>query len=357
MLFIHTADIHLGSRMDSRFPREIAERRRREMRETFERLCRYAQEKGAAAILLCGDVFDSDAPFKKDKEFFYGVISDHPQLDFLYLRGNHDTGEGFVGEAPQNLKLFGEEWSAFAFGDVVISGIEISPKNAVSMYSTLALDQDKTNVVMLHGQVSDNCGEDLICLKRLRDKNIDYLALGHVHKPSQKAQRLDSRGEWAYSGCLEGRGFDESGKRGFMELEIENGKVKSTFVPFASRIIEELELDISAAESSYGAEVLAQRALTLNPDGIYRLNLTGEVSFSGGELASDVASRLSGSCLYISVKDRTSQKLDLAQYENDATLKGEFVRTVMGDDSLNEDQKKRVIMAGLRALRGEEVEL
>jgi len=355
MLFIHTADIHLGSKMDSRFSREIAERRRREIRETFERLCRHAQEKGAAAILLCGDVFDSDNPYKKDKEFFYGVVSAFPQLDFLYLRGNHDSG-GFEGEMPSNLKLFGEEWTSYTYGDVVISGIEIKAKNALSMYSTLNLDESKTNIVMLHGQVSDDCGEDLICLKKLRDKSIDYLALGHVHKPTQKAQRLDSRGEWAYCGCLEGRGFDELGARGFMELEAQGGKVKSRFVPFASRVIEESEVDISSAESSYAAEVLVQESLHLEKDGIYRLNLVGEVDFSGGELARDVASRLSGACLYISVKDRTTQKLDLSRYEADTTLKGEFVRTVLADN-MDEEQKKRVIMVGLRALKGESIEL
>lgn len=41
MKIIHTADIHLGSRMDSRFSKEIANERKAELRNTFKRLVEY----------------------------------------------------------------------------------------------------------------------------------------------------------------------------------------------------------------------------------------------------------------------------------------------------------------------------
>ena len=82
---IHTADIHLGSRMDSRFSKEIAGERKAELRNTFKRLVEYAKENGVSVIMLCGDVFDSDRPFKKDKDFFYSVITANPDIDLLYL--------------------------------------------------------------------------------------------------------------------------------------------------------------------------------------------------------------------------------------------------------------------------------
>lgn len=97
MKIIHAADIHLGSKMDSRFPKEIAEKRKTEVRNTFRRLAKYAAENGVCAVLLAGDVFDSDIPFKKDKDFFYNVIENTPSVDFLYLRGNHDAAAGMRG--------------------------------------------------------------------------------------------------------------------------------------------------------------------------------------------------------------------------------------------------------------------
>ena len=42
------------------------------------------------------------------------------------------------------------------------------------------------------------------------------------------------------------------------------------------------------------------------------------------------------------------------RYMNDASLKGEFVRKVMGQD-MSENDKAYVIQTGLRALAGEEI--
>ena len=83
MKIIHTADIHLGSRMDSRFSKEIADERKAELRNTFKRLVEYAKENDVSVIMLCGDVFDSDRPFKKDKDFFYGVITANHDIEQL----------------------------------------------------------------------------------------------------------------------------------------------------------------------------------------------------------------------------------------------------------------------------------
>ena len=65
----------------------------------------YGRAVGVRAVLLCGDVFDSDRPFKKDKEFFYNAVKSHADTDFYYLRGNHDTSASYIEELP-NLKTF-----------------------------------------------------------------------------------------------------------------------------------------------------------------------------------------------------------------------------------------------------------
>lgn len=181
MKIIHAADIHLGSKMDSKFPKEIADKRKTEIRNTFSRMVDYATDNGVPVIILAGDVFDYDIPFKKDKDFFYSVVKKHPQIDFLYLKGNHDLG-GYVCEDIKNLKTFGSRWTAFEYGDIVISGIEMTGDNATSLYSSLELNPDKKNIIVLHGQIADTMGVEKVCLKKLRNKNIDYLALGHVHK-------------------------------------------------------------------------------------------------------------------------------------------------------------------------------
>ena len=82
MKIIHSADIHLGAPVGG-FPKEISEERKREVRNTFLRMVDYARENGVKVVLLAGDVFDRDKPFKKDVDFFYGVIENNPNIDFL----------------------------------------------------------------------------------------------------------------------------------------------------------------------------------------------------------------------------------------------------------------------------------
>ena len=248
MKIIHSADIHLGAPINS-FPKQVSDERKREVRNTFLRMVDFARQQGVAVIMLSGDVFDRDKPYKKDVDFFYGVVEKNPDIDFLYLRGNHDQ-EGEARELP-NLKTFSSAWQSYTYGDVVISGIELLPENASSLYSTLSLDAKKKNVVMLHGQVAGD-----INLIKLRDKNIDYLALGHIHEYSDG--EIDGRGRYAYSGCLEGRGFDETGKKGFILLDTSD-KLSYTFLPFSVRSIERIELDVSGLEEGEQWLVLRER--------------------------------------------------------------------------------------------------
>ena len=54
------------------------------------------------------------------------------------------------------------------------------------------------------------------------------------------------------------------------------------------------------------------------------------------------------------VKDRTTLRVDYSDYEKDASLKGEFIRMVLGSE-LSQEQKAEVIRCGILALSGEEI--
>lgn len=350
MKIIHAADLHLGSRLVSKFPANITEQRRAEVRNAFKRLVEYAEQNGVTAILLAGDVFDSDRPFKKDKELFYAVIAAHPQLQFYYLRGNHDVDTA-ADVACDNLHCFGTQWQSYQLDGVVISGLEMNGHNATALYSSLHLASDAVNLVMLHGEVSDGVGNGKINLKKFAGKNIDYLALGHIHKPSDG--RVDERGIYVYPGCLEGRGFDEMGEHGFVLLTIERGKVRHEFVPFASRTIIEQTVDITGCANAYAASQRVTAQVGFERRNLYRINLTGEIDFDAEDLAKEVQEYLPNACYFVDVKDQTKRRIDLADYAKDLSLRGEFVRTVMADVALNEAERQRIIAYGLRALSGE----
>lgn len=352
MKLIHCADVHLGSKMEATLPKSIADARKGEVRATFRRMISYATAQGISLILLSGDVFDSDRPFKRDKEFFYDAVKNNPEITFLYLRGNHDSRESYTEEGLPNLKTFPAEWQGYTFGNVTVWGLEMNPENATSFYSTLKTDPDAVNIVMLHGQVSSSAGPDKIVLNRLAEKGIDYLALGHVHSYTQGT--LDARGIWAYSGCPEGRGFDETGEKGFAVYDTEEKTV--TFVPFSKRVILERTADIGDAETVYQATEIARGALRCTPDDIVRLTLAGHAKFDTRGLARDIETYLAGECAYLSVKDRTRRAYRIEDYAGDVSLRGEFIRVVLASDRYTEEEKQKILATGLRALVDGEVD-
>ena len=332
----------------NKFPKVKAEERAREVRASFERMISYAKREGIDTILLAGDVFDNDRPFKKDKEFFYSAVRRNSEITFFYLRGNHDGNESYTEEI-ENLKTFNSTWTSYTLGwNVVLSGIEMDRNNALSMYSTLNLDPDNLNIVMLHGQAGESSGENKINLLRLKNKGIDYLALGHVHTQGKKA--IDERGVSVYSGCLEGRGFDETGKKGFMVYDTDTKEVN--FVPFAYRTIEEIDIDISGTQDGYGAAQKIKSEIHIDEKNLLRLNLVGEIDFVDETLAADVEKYISDICYFVSVKDKTRLKIDYSAFRDSLSLKGEFVRLVSGED-LDDEDRQKILDIGMKALSGE----
>ena len=59
---------------------------------------------------------------------------------------------------------------------------------------------------------------------------------------------------------------------------------------------------------------------------------------------------------YVKVYDETTLKIDTNDYMLDESLKGEYVRQVMMDGSISEEDKKIIIRYGLQAIAGEEVQ-
>ncbi len=341
--------------METGLTPEQARQRRGEICQTFGRLADRAAQEGVTALLIAGDLFDRSRVTAATVDWVLSVVEGHPTVDFLYLRGNHDESRrAFAGRTlPANLHTFSECWHSRRYGSIVISGVELTAANADSIYDTLTLNPEDTNLVMLHGQISTRSGENLVCLPRLRGKHIAYLALGHLHR--FQSGTLDGEGSWCYSGCLEGRGFDECGEKGYVSLEVEDHRVTARFVPFARRTLVELPVDITGLET------------------VPQLRQAMEGACSGVEGSSLVKFVLRGQCppesrrdlaflegifqerfYLVRIRDESRLALSPQDFLHDVSLRGEFVRQVMEAELPLED-RDRILTWGLQALRGEEV--
>ena len=360
MKIIHCADLHLDSKMETNLSKEKSRERKNEILITFERMVEYAKQNGVNIIIIAGDMFDKKTISVKAKKIVKNSIYTNPEIEFIYLKGNHDEA-GFFDqdeEIPTNLKMFtNNKWISYEYGDISISGIEFGSLDNYDIYNSLLLEKNKLNIVVMHGQESESNVKDkaeIINLKQLKNKNIDYLALGHIH--TYKQAKLDNRGIYCYSGCLEGRGFDECGEKGFVLLEIEDNKLTTQFVPFASRTLYEVYVDLTGiTENNKIEEKIIQETINIPNTSIIKIVLGGEAEIGEERDIDYLIKKFENRFYGLKIEDKPKRKIDYMKYQNDISLKGEFIRLVLKQEDLNEDEKSKIISTGIKALSGEEV--
>lgn len=351
MKIIHCADLHLGSRLTSLPSGEVRDQIKNEVREGLHSIVKYAKDNDIKIILFSGDVFDSNRPSLKDKSYFYDIVKSNPDITFYYLKGNHDIEESLTEEID-NLKTFNEEWTYYKNENIVISGIELSNNNRSSLYSTLSLNSEDINIVMMHGDLSSK-GKDFIDLKKLSNKNIDYLALGHIHKYSE--MKVDNRGKAVYSGCLVGRGFDELGEKGFVVLNIENNNITQTFVPIKSQLFLEKDIDLSKVKNLVETrDFVEDETKDIDKSSLLKIILKGKVDFPIADIDKDIERSLSKNFFFLKVYSEIKRKIDVDEYKKVLSLKGEFVRNVESNSDLSEEEKEEILDLGFKILNGEE---
>lgn len=370
MRLIHCADLHLDSNMTTHLSKEKAKERKAELLRTFSDMVEYAGEHEVDAILIAGDLFDRKNISATARGVVRNAIVNNPNIVFYYLQGNHDVRFFMEGEEdiPANLRRFDSEWTSYVHEEagerLVITGLELTSENAAHVASSLTLNLDDFNIVILHGQEAEHASRDkteVIPLRSLRGKGIDYLALGHVHR--YKWESLDGRGVYCYPGCLEGRGFDECGEHGFVLLDIDVAakKLQSKFVPIAGRTLYELEVDVSTCMST--GEIVGRvkdvlvKTQCCDAGSLIKIVLTGEVEVDCEKDLDYLVNWLKDDYYYVCARDKTTIRVDYDAYALDESLKGEFVRKVRAAEELSEEDKGTIIRYGIKALAGEELEV
>ena len=364
MKIIHCSDLHLDADLRTKYDAASAAERRAELLDTFRRLCRYAGEEDVSAVLICGDLFDTGSPSPSAVRTVEDLILGNSDLLFFYLRGNHDGRSALFRSRPKpdNLCLFGQDWTSWELSRsceqgrrVCITGRE--PSNAV--FTSPAPDPSCLNIVMLHGQVREGYtapDPESVPLSALRGRGIDYLALGHFHH--YRSFALDERGSAAYCGCLEGRGFDECGRCGFILIKTDENShsLKTRFVPFASRSLYSIECPVTGCCSDTEIYERISRVLNASPASgpdLVRLELRGELEYGCSPDPVFISKEWEGRYHYFELKNSTEPVIHSEDFLCDATLKGEFVRVVNAAEGLGDRERTRILRCGLRALLGE----
>lgn len=356
MKFIHCADLHLDSKMNANLDKDNAKKRKAEILHTFERMVSFAAQNEITAILIAGDMFDTKNITANTRNTVLSNIKNNPDIIFYYLKGNHDNDNFLSGleVVPDNLKMFDSTWTSYKMGNIVVSGVELSSENTDLMHASLVLDSNNFNIVMLHGQEGE-----LINIRALRNKGIDYLALGHIH--AYKKEAMDARGTYCYVGCLEARGFDECGEHGFVVLDVneQTGEYTHEFIPFAQRKIYTVAADVTDCQTT--SEMIDRVASVLEAKqcettSLVKIILTGTLDVECEKDVEYILTRFKSQFYFVKIYDDTTLRINVEDYMLDQSLKGEYVRKIMQDSSISEEDKAIIIRYGLQAIAGEEVQ-
>lgn len=365
MKIIHCADLHIEVKEMKGLSVEKRKIKRNRMLQNFIDLANFAENNKVDAILLCGDTFDVPTPTKNTVSLFKKVILNHPNIKFFYVWGNHDEKFSPFGadEKPANFILFGENFKKFDVDDeVTIGGVSLPRFIMDSLYSTVNFDKDRFNILMLHGPV--NTADQYfngIYTNKLVGKNIDYLALGHIHLGG--SGKIDERGIWRFSGCLEGKNFNDASKigekKGFYLLEIENKKMTSSFIPFSRYDYRVIELNITSNIDHFQiVNKLNEILSNLSKDDIVKVVLKGKHKEENPIQVDMIKAEFENKFFHFEVVDESQTEFDFERYSKETySLKGEFLRSVYADKTLQDAEKEKIATIGLEALKGEDLSI
>lgn len=324
---LHAADLHLDSPFQA-LGREKALQRRGEQRKLLTRIADAAREHRADIAVFAGDLFDAEDIFS-DTGRMIGQVFTAMEIPVFIAPGNHDwygpRSAWTRLELGGNVHLFtGEAVECVELADL---GVRVWGTAFTGRYRTPPLrdfeaekDGDIVDILVAHGEVGDPSSRyGAITEEQLRRCGMDYVALGHIH--SFSGLRRAGETFYAWPGCPEGRGFDETGEKGVILAELSPGECRLEFLPVAARRYEIRAVDVTDAPDIAAA---AEAALPPeNAEDIVRLILTGQTDAAPEPAV--LRGRLEGRCFALDLRDETTPRRDIWAERGTDSLKGLFL--------------------------------
>ena len=362
----HTGDLHLGSPFSGYDVRE-SDKRRAECRARFASSLQRAVDDGCNIILIAGDLFDCGYVTAETVSMAFDAI-EKCGVPVVIAPGNHDPfikgGVYDKREKPENLFVFSSpDLSRLDFDDIGVSvfgyAFTSDRMDDSPLTGYVELNERNANVLLAHADLYSPLSKYApISSLALEASGFDYAALGHVHKAEPPVKM--GKTTVAYCGFPEGRGFDELGFGGAIEVTISDGIVSTERVTLSDKryMIEELDVTgASTGEEIYSAIVSMIRSKGYGEETSLRIILSGAVSPSLSVSVSLSAEALGLALLEI--ENETSPVYDASYLETDITLRGALYRQLLPQLNSTDPRQKRVaaeaLRIGLAALEGKQI--
>lgn len=200
-------------------------------------------------VIHSGDLFNSTRPTNRAIAFALEMIKKivDANIKFVVICGNHstprlrETGNIFrvlekAGFSEGFYPVYGEKAETICIENTAIHALPHiieERKFQAELANLKPLKEYQYNVLALHAAVTGikefrmgDINELIINTHALVEKNYDYVALGHYHRCTEIFKNV------YYAGATERMKFDEcSDEKGFLEIDLENKKVKMHIIP------------------------------------------------------------------------------------------------------------------------------
>jgi len=295
--FIHAADLHIESpykgvgNLNEALGHSLVEHGIK----AYESLIQTTLDQAVDFLLIAGDSFDSESgSLSAQYRFVRGLerLASN-NIPVFIICGNHDPLNSWSKhlELPSNVTLFNadevQQHTVEKEGKAIaeIYGISFGEKEE---FDNLAKDFNRNDTAsfsigLLHGTIAGNESHTPYCpfdLDTLRRSNMNYWALGHIHK---REVVLEENPMVVYPGNIQGRHFKETGVKGCSLVSVENSKIiDHELLPLSDVIYEYHTLDVSGMESlsefTSALEELKTETLSSDYSYLLRIRLTGKTN-------------------------------------------------------------------------------
>ena len=344
--FIHLADVHLGAVPDRGCP--WSREREEEIWETFRRVIVTIRKSPVDLLFIAGDLFHRQPLISELREIndLFATIS---QTRIFLMAGDNDymKEDSFYRTFKwnENVSLFDEESRTcieIPDKNIYVYGLSYEHKE---IHEALYDDWKKSDkrgfhVLMAHGGDEEHIPMDF---RKMAEGGFDYVALGH------RCQQQAPLKDWMlYSGALEPIDRNDLGEHGYIEGTYDEGKVRTRFVPFASRSYQNLLLTVREGSTQHTLEeMLRNEIMKRGGKNIYRVIIQG--TRSPGSLL--LAERLKSMGNIVEVLDESRPAYDLEKLHEQykGTLIGDYIEQ-FPDNGRRPVVQDKVLYHGLQAL-------
>lgn len=345
MKFIHMADMHFDSPFATLAQREmLAQERRLEQRKVMKDIVEYIKRENIPYFFIAGDLYEQEYIRKSTIEYINNLFQEISNTKIFIVPGNHDPyiKNSFYKQYKwnENVHIFTDELECLEYNNINIYGYGFNDFYMKNIHEDIQIkDKSKINILITHGSIDNGKEENKeynpLTSKKLKSLGFDYIALGHIHKKSYndyENQRI------VYPGSPISLGFDELGKRGFIEGEIneETKEINLKFIETFAKTFEEKNIDISDISSE---EELVEKIneTSFDDNKYYKIILIGKRRF---EIDENKILELTNINNIIRIRNHTEIKYDIENIAKQNSLKGLFAKQIL--EKINKCETKEM---------------